>query len=173
MSVTDDPIPHGLKGARKPWCCRCDICVKANRAYNNSKSAEYKARDRDAARADELAAKREAKRKDPPAKRTDPSGSLRKGRKAIGEMERAVIEEASAITDAKPTLIVAARNLARLIDMLSADSKGASVQNSTTKQLMSVMADLRGDKSASKATGRRKSGGRLATVGNLTKVKRA
>lgn len=117
---------------------------------------------------DELAAKRE-KRSKP---KTDPNGSVAKGRSRVGEMERAVIEECSSITDAKPTLVVAAKNLARLIDSLSGDSKGAAVQNSTTKQLMGVMADLRGDKAKAGATGRKKSGGRLATVGNLTKVRR-
>lgn len=87
-------------------------------------------------------------------------------------MEKAVIEESAGIPNAKPTLIVAAKNLGRSVDDLTGNEKAIALYNSTMKQLMATMAELRGDKTASNATGRKKSGGRLATVGNLTKVKR-
>jgi hypothetical protein len=88
-------------------------------------------------------------------------------------MERAVIEECAAITDAKPTMIVAAKNLGRSVDDLTDNPKVIALYNSTMKQLMATMAELRGDKVKAGVTGRKKSGGRLATVGALTKVKRA
>jgi hypothetical protein len=67
-------------------------------------------------------------------------------------------------------LVVAAKNLGRNVDELAGDIKVIALYNSTMKQLMSTMAELRGDKD--RPAGRKKSGGRLATVGNLTKVKR-
>lgn len=182
MSVTEQPsdgIPHGLRGYRKPYNCRCDVCKGAVAKYQ----ADRRAARRTPEGQDELAAKRAKSmgkertriRAAVQAQRSESSDSVRVSSKRIGEMERAVIEECSAIPDVKATQVVAAKNLARLIDRLSLNDKsvGASVLNSATKQLMSVMSDIRGDKSASKATGRRKSGGRLATVGALTKVKRA
>jgi hypothetical protein len=86
-------------------------------------------------------------------------------------MEKAVIAECEGLERAKvrPTLVVAARNLAKIVDT----PKMSSIHTSTTKQIMAILSDLHGDSAKTKATGRRKSGGRLATVGNLTKVKRA
>jgi hypothetical protein len=122
------------------------------------------AAERAARRNDELAAKR--------AQKTETSDSVPK-RRRVGEMEQAVIAECAAITDAKPTLVIAAKNLGRSVDDLTGNAKVIALYNSTMKQLMATMAELRGDKAKSGATGRKKSGGRLATVGNLTKVKRA
>jgi hypothetical protein len=89
-------------------------------------------------------------------------------------MESAVIEECASVDGGvKATQLVAAKTLARLVDSLSNESAGHAVVNSATKQLMALMAEIRGDAKQEKATGKRKSGGRLATVGNLTtKVKR-
>jgi hypothetical protein len=172
MSVTEDLIPHGAQGYRKPWECRCDICKAGIAEYN---------RDRRAARAktveDELAAQRR-KRSDskpnmvrkPKKGQTESDDSVPKRGRRIGDMERAVVEECEKLELAKerPTVVVAARNLARMVDELSGTTKGAAVQVSTTKQLMAMIESLR-----PKSTGgKRKSGGRLATVGNLTKVKR-
>lgn len=112
---------------------------------------------------DELAPRRKAKAK--------PKSESRDSVRKLGEMEKAVIEECAEIPDAKPTLVVAARNLGRNVDSLTDNPKVIALYNSTMKQLMATMAELRGDKS--KTTSRRKSGGRLATVGALTKVKRA
>jgi hypothetical protein len=86
-------------------------------------------------------------------------------------MERAVVEECASLERAKdrPTLVVAARNLAKIVDT----PKMSSIHTSTTKQIMSILADLHGDTDKAKAANKRKSGGRLATVGQLTKVKRA
>jgi hypothetical protein len=82
-----------------------------------------------------------------------------------------VIAECAELEKARqrPTLVEAARNLAKIVD----NPKLSSIHTSTTKQLMAILSDLHGDTEAKKATGKRKSGGRLATVGNLTKVKRA
>lgn len=177
MSVTGnpkDPIPHGLKGARKPWLCKCSICRTALRRYNREKRAEYAEAKRD----DELAAKREQRAsKGPPisTKGTRAAGVRRRTvtNGTVREMEKAVIEECSQITDAKPTLVVAAKNLGRSVDDLTGNPKAIALYNSTMKQLMATMAELRGDKAKAGVTGRKKSGGRLATVGALTKVKRA
>lgn len=188
MSVTGnskDPIPHGLEGYRK-YGCTCDdgtvkSCLGANRAYQR----DMRARRADRKLGDEVAAKREANRgaKGPPigtakqraaaAKRSESSDSVRKGRRTIGKMEKAVIEECAQITDAKPTLVVAAENLGRSVDELTGNSKVIALYNSTMKQLLATMAEMRGDKAKAGATGRKKSGGRLATVGTLTKVRRA
>jgi hypothetical protein len=85
-----------------------------------------------------------------------------------------VIDECAQLELAKqrPTVVVAARNLARLVDDLSDTTKGGTVQVSATKQIMSMIESLRPRESGN-ATGKRKSGSRLATVGSLTKVKRA
>jgi hypothetical protein len=164
MSVTgkpDDNIPHGLKGYRLPYNCRCDVCKAANTEYMRGKRAEYAKRD------DELSARREARKVTRrTARRTESSDSV-----AMGAMEKAVIEETDKLERAKdrPTQVVAARNLAKIVD----NPKLSSIHTSTTKQIMAIMADLRGDMEEKKRTGRRKSGSRLATVGQLTKVKRA
>lgn len=170
MSVTVDPdaaIPHGLEGYRPPWRCKCAVCRKANAEYTKAKRDEYKQRD-------ELAVKRRSKPIS--TKGTRAAGARRSESKnsVPGEMEVAVREECSTLPEErrKPSLVVAAVNLAKSVDILSRDPKCIAVQNSTTKQLMAVMADLRGDKTAD-AKNKRKSGGRLATVGALTKVKRA
>lgn len=173
--MADDGVPHGLKGYRSPWECRCDVCKAGWAGYIRERRAARKAEG-----PDELERRRKrsaTRRMGKPKARTESGDSVVVGgrRIGIGEMERAVIEEAAQIPDAKATQIVAAKNLARLIDRLSNQEKatGASVVNSATKQLMGVMAEMRGDATKSKATGRRKSGGRLATVGALTKVRRA
>lgn len=163
MSVTgksDDPIPHGLQGSRKPWGCDCPICKAATRKYNRDKQAEFRDRQR-AKRTDEVAAKR--KQRNTRSESTD----------SVGRMQKAVIEECAQISDVKPTLVIAAEELAKSIDMLSGNAKALALANSSMKQLLAVMAELRGDTAKAKATGRRKSGGRLATVGALTKVRRA
>lgn len=155
MSVTGvlkDPIPHGLKGYRKPFCCKCDVCRAAGSKYASDKRKEYRERD-------ELSAKRSQRR------RTE-------SRNSVGDMEQAVIAECDVIPTVKATQVVAAKNLARLIDRLMKESAGAAVLNSATKQLMMLMSDIRGDVDKAKTTGKRKSGGRLATVGQLTKVRR-
>lgn len=167
VSVTDnprDPVPHGLKGSRPPYSCKCSKCRTAQRRYNREKQAEYRLRDKQ--KTDELAAKRAQKK-------TVTTGTVRKGRRTLGEMEQAVIEECAEITNAKPTLVVAAKNLGRSVDDLTGNMKVIALYNSTMKQLMATMAEMRGDKAKAEVTGRRKSGGRLATVGALTKVKRA
>lgn len=180
MSVTetdDDGIPHGLKGYRKPYNCRGPICAKANSEYMKAKRAEYANKDRD----DELAAKREARKTVPPIstagmRKRSANVRAKNGTESPdsvkpGEMEKAVIEECAAMPEdrALPTKVIAARKLARIVD----NGKLSSMHNSTTKQLMAIMAEMRGDDAKSRATGRRKSGSRMATVGNLTKVKRA
>lgn len=173
MSVTakpDDGIPHGLRGYRKPYNHRCDVCRAANTKYN----AEQRAK-RAAKREDELAVKRAARNGKPPAISTkgirEAAARRSESKDSVGDMERAVIEECAKLERAKerPTLVVAARNLAKIVDT----PKMSSIHTSTTKQIMSILADLHGDTAKAKATGRRKSGGRLATVGALTKVKRA
>lgn len=90
-------------------------------------------------------------------------------------MEQAVIDECEGLPDdkTKATQIVAAKGLARKVDELVNDEKAISLYNSTIKQLMATMAELRGDKLDARTASKRKSGGRLATVGNLTKVRRA
>jgi hypothetical protein len=168
-SKNGDAIPHGLKGYGTPYKCKCAVCRKAWAAYCKEKRDERKARG-GTATYDEIAKKRAERRSTARAstKKSESSDS-------VGAMERAVITECEALTDpVNATQLVAAKQLASLIDKLSAneDGVGAAVINSSTKQLMSIMAEIRGDTSKSKATGRRKSGGRLATVGALTKVKR-
>lgn len=194
MSVPDDGIPHGLEGYRRHGC-QCDdgtteSCLGANRAYNRQQRLIRKERKEASAKSDELARKREAKRdpKGPPistkgtraggvkrseqrSESNDSDGSKSRRGKRIGEMEAAVIAECAQLELAavRPTVVVAARNLARLVDDLSGSAKGGSVQVSTTKQLMAMLESLRPKDTGS---GKRKSGGRLATVGALTKVKR-
>jgi hypothetical protein len=184
VSVTgdgDDPIPHGLEGYRPPWKCKCAICRKANADYMKGKRAEYKK----AADTDEVAAKR-AQKKSPPistvgsrnaaAKRTESNDSVPKRSKKIGEMEQAVLDEIAALPEGKKpnaTAIVAAKDLARALDSLRDGEKTVTVYNQTWKQFAVLMADIRGEGKAGGGQARRKSGGRLATVGALTKVKRA
>lgn len=160
MSVTgipDDDIPHGLRGYRKPYHCRCDVCKAANAA----EARRVRANRRNAENSDELSRKRAARR----TVTADTVSNV------VGPMEKAVIAECEGLERAKirPTLVVAARNLAKIVDT----PKMSSIHTSTTKQIMAILADLHGDSAKAKSTGRRKSGGRLATVGNLTKVKRA
>lgn len=164
MSV--DAIPHGLKGYRSPYNCKCPVCRAAWAAY-----CKVKREDRKGTKRDDLARRRaqNARNATRSAKRRSESGD------SVGAMEAAVVAECAALTEpVNATQLVAAKQLASLIDKLSANSDGvgAAVINSSTKQLMSIMAEIRGDTGKSKATGRRKSGGRLATVGALTKVKR-
>lgn len=167
MSVTgnrDDPIPHGLKGYRKPWCCRCAICKDGNAEYHRNRRAERAKAGGDVV---DMAAQRSKRN----GKRTESRDSV--ASKRIGRMERAVIDECELLDEAKkrPTVVVAARNLARLIDDLSDGTEGGSVQVSTTKQLMTLLDTLRPKDIAE--TGKKRTGSRLATVGQLTKVKRA
>jgi hypothetical protein len=140
--------------------------MSAGRKYNRDKSREFRERQRARreGKTDELAVKR--------AKRTDSRESVAR-RRTPGEMERAVVQECEGIPDAKPTLVVAAKNLGRIVDDLAGNPKATALYNSTMKQLMATMAELRGDETDKRKTGKRKSGGRLATVGALTKVKRA
>jgi hypothetical protein len=176
VSVTDDPkdpIPHGLEGYRK-YGCTCDdgtvkSCLGANRAYHRERRAA-RAERRD--ETDELAALRLKRKGKPASKQTETSDSVPKRRRTPGEMEIAVIEECSTIENVKPTLVVAAENLGRCVDDLTGNPKTIALYNSTLKQLMSTMAELRGNETDKRKTGKRKSGGRLATVGALTKVKR-
>jgi hypothetical protein len=171
VSVTgppDDGIPHGLKGARKPYYCDCQICKDAINEYNRSRRAIRKTQ----VRQDELAARRDRKiGKTRAAIRAKQSESKDSVSNRIGPMEKAIIAECENLPRAveRPTLVAAARNLAKVVD----NPKMASIHTSTTKQLMAILADLHGDTAKAKATGKRKSGGRLATVGALTKVKRA
>lgn len=164
MSVTDDlngtVPPHGLKRYRPPYKCRCDVCRAANTEYCTERK-----RVRREANPDELAVRR---KKRATTRRTESGDSVRKP-KVIGEMERAVIEEVAEIADPKPTLVVAAKKLARIVD----NPELSNMHNTCTKQLMALMAEMRGDTDKAKATGKRKSGSRLATVGSLTKVRRA
>jgi hypothetical protein len=174
VSVTnppDDGIPHGLKGARKPYYCDCTVCKDAINAYNRERRAARKVAKQ---AKDELAEKR-AKRRAVNVAKLHPDRVVTESDdsvpRVIGAMEKAVIEETKDLARAKerPTMVVAARNLAKIVD----NPKMSSIHTSTTKQIMSIMAELRGDTDKAKATGKRKSGGRLATVGQLTKVKRA
>lgn len=167
-----DAIPHGLKGYREPYECRCSVCRRGWADYMADLRAKRKAKRGNGT--DDLARKRAQKRA--PTKRG--AGQSESRDSVMGAMEKAVIVECEKLVENQnppnATQLVAARSLASLIDKLSAngDGVGAAVINSSTKQLMSIMAEMRGDTTKSKATGRRKSGGRLATVGALTKVKR-
>lgn len=166
VSVKDDGIPHGLRGYRAPYNHRCEVCRAGWAKYvAERRSARKNTLGRDkAASWDELKAKRAA-RNSSAATESDVSVP-----NVVGAMEKAIIEECADLPRAKerPTLVVAARNLAKVVD----NPKLSSIHTSTTKQIMALLADLHGDDDKAKATGRRKSGGRLATVGNLTKVKR-
>lgn len=181
VPVKDDGIPHGLRGHRAPYNCPCDVCRLAWNAYCTEKRNERKAKAEAAAKTrkgpqtldevDELLAKRKARKAVVvPRKPRAATESNVSDPNVIGAMEKAIIEECADLPRAKerPTLVVAARNLAKVVD----NPKLSSIHTSTTKQIMVLLADLHGDDDKSKATGRRKSGGRLATVGNLTKVKR-
>lgn len=168
--MTVDSIPHGLRGYREPYLCRCDVCKAGWAEYMRDRRAARKADGSDELSRQRARKRAEAKSKSKPPKKSESNDSV-----VIGAMESAVITECAALeTPAKATQLVAAKQLAQVIDKLSAngDGVGAAVINSSTKQLMSIMAEIRGDTGNSKATGRRKSGGRLATVGALTKVKR-
>lgn len=172
IETDDDGIPHGIKGYRSPYNCKGDICKRAWADYIAGRRAARKADG-----TDQLAKKRAQKRAGAKRPRSTVRTESRDSDKPpkIGEMELAVITECASLeTPPKATQLVAAKQLASLIDKLSTngDGVGAAVINSSTKQLMSIMAEIRGDTTNSKATGRRKSGGRLATVGALTKVKR-
>jgi hypothetical protein len=167
--VSDDAIPHGVKGYRDPYNCRCDVCKSGWAEYIRGRRAERKAKGGNAT--DDLARRRAQKRA--PTKKA--AGQSESSDSVVGPMEAAVVAECASLeTPPNATQLVAAKSLASLIDKLNAngDGVGAAVINSSTKQLMSIMAEMRGDTTKSRATGRRKSGGRLATVGALTKVKR-
>lgn len=162
MPKAPDVVPHGLGGYRK-FKCRCSVCRAANAGYVKDLRARAKAND-------EVGAKRRARR-------SESKDSVRKTGRArrIGDMEQAVIDECEGLPEdkTKATQIVAAKGLARKVDELVDDEKAISLYNSTIKQLMATMAELRGDKLDARTASKRKSGGRLATVGNLTKVRRA
>src|SRR4051812_8896614 len=92
MSVTgdsNDPIPHGLKGARKPWYCDCDVCKAAINEYNRGRRA---ARKQQQVAKDELSAKREQRRQTNRANRNS-GKATESGDSVSGKMERAVIAE--------------------------------------------------------------------------------
>jgi hypothetical protein len=151
-------ITHGRSGYLRG--CGCDVCRKANSEYSAKRRAEK-------GRSDNVVQMGSSTRKPvgrPPKKRTESRDSV------PGDMERAVISECAELPRAteRPTLLSAARNMAKILD--NPELKG--LHNATTKQLMAILKDLHGDDDRAKATGRRKSGGRLATVGALTKVKR-
>ena len=168
MSVTDDPITHGIKGYRQG--CKCKTCLAQGRKAQREASARFRERQRQR-RVDEIAEQR--RKKYARSRSTESRDSVQPSR-TVGEMERAVIEECAAITNTRPTLVVAAKKLGRSVDDLTDNPKVIALYNSTMKQLMATMAELRGDETDKRKTGKRKSGGRLATVGNLTtKVKRA
>ena len=163
--MSDDVIPHGLKGYRMK--CPCKVCRKAWADYCQERREARKANG-----TDQLAKKRAQKRTRTTRSRSKPAEPPTESRDSVGGMQAAVIEECATIDGVKPTQLVAAKTLARLVDSLTGQVAGQAVLNSSTKQLMALMAEIRGDSTQSKATGRRKSGGRLATVGELTKVKR-
>lgn len=166
VPVTDDSIPHGIEGYRK-YNCKCDdgtenSCLGANRIYQRE-YRELKRRERAAAAVDEL-----AKRRGKTKRTATVAGS--ESNDSVGFMEQAVIDECATLEMARvrPFVVAAARKLARIVDALGDDTKGLAAQASTTKQIHAMLESLRPKETASK----RKSGGRLATVGNLTKVKR-
>lgn len=174
MSV--DEIPHGYKGHRPPYSCRCDVCRAAWNAYVKEKREERKLK---RPRADELSRKRASKteviRRAVKRVAAEEKRRAAESSDSVGPMQAAVLAEVEAMTDpVSATALVAAKSLASVIDKLNNNTEGAgaAVINSTTKQLMAIMAEMRGDTTKLKATGRRKSGGRLATVGAMTKVKR-
>lgn len=151
-------ITHGRSGYARG--CGCAVCRKANTDYMAERRAS-KGRD------DNVVQMGSGTRKSvgrPRKKRSESPDSV------IGAMEQAVITECAELPRAteRPTLLNAAKGMAKILD--NPELRG--LHNATTKQLMVILKDLHGDDDKSKATGRRKSGGRLATVGALTKVKR-
>lgn len=146
-------IKHGRSGYQRG--CGCAVCRGAESSYQAGRRAVRGRTDGNVIQM--------------PGKRSESSDSVVKRRSGVGDMERAVVEECEGLERAKdrPTLVVAARNLAKIVD--NPELKG--LHTSTTKQIMGILADLHGD-SDDKRKSRKKSGGRLATVGNLTKVKR-
>jgi hypothetical protein len=147
-------IKHGRSGYRSG--CGCEVCRKENNDYINRRR-QLKGREQSGTGGGNVV--NMARRRKATTESSD----------SVGPMEKAIIAECENLerTSARPTLYQSALKLAKVID--SPEFSGAAVQ--TTKQLMAIMKELHGDDEKS-ATGKRKSGGRLATVGALVKVKR-
>lgn len=149
------PILKGIKHGHGGYVagCGCDVCRKAASDYQAKRRAERGRTDSNV-----ISMKN--------GNTTESSDSVKR-RLVIGPMEQAVIDEYE-LLDAeckRPTVLVAAREVARIVD----DPKLQGMHIQATKQVMSMMESLRPKETEAK---KRKSGGRLATVGNLTKVKR-
>lgn len=160
--------PHGLKRYRKPWNCHCDVCRAANTKYGKDRKAAIAAK-----LEDELATRRANRAKSQPRTPTSrsvkPRGASDEAPAKIGEMEQSIIDACKLIDRAteQPDMVMMARKMARILD----NPKALPLHNSSTRQLTGIMATLRGT-GAGSAGGKRKSGGRLATVQSMTRSKR-
>lgn len=156
------PILKGIKHGRSGYQegCGCDVCRKGEADYQAKRRRE-RGRDSNGTVI-------------PMNKRTESNDSDARRRTGgvhiIGDMEQAVIDECKQMRadgmKVRPTVEVAARNLAKIVD----DPESRGMHTATTKQIMALLETLQPKEI--KQTGRKKSGGRLATVANLTKVKR-
>lgn len=155
------PILKGIKHGRSCYVkgCGCDVGRKAEAEYQAQRRRE-RGRDNNG---NVISMN---------GKKTESRDSVKRPRssKEMGDMEKAVIEECAQLRSeditVRPTVEIAARNLAKVVD--DPDLQGMHIQ--ATKQVMAMMESLRPKEDS--AAKKRKSGGRLATVGALTKVKR-
>lgn len=150
-------IEHGLKGYRTG--CGCEVCRKANNDYH----AERRARIGHPRQTNNVVSIGGGGKKTAPVSNETPT--------TPGPMERAVIEECANISRAErfPTLREMATGQARIID----NKDLAGLHTSATRTLAAIMKDLRVEDDKATMKDKRKSGGRLASVQSLAKVKRA
>lgn len=89
----------------------------------------------------------------------------------IGPNEAAVIAEVRDLELAKtrPAMVMMARSMAATLD----NPKQAAQWAQCVRQLTQILETLAGNNAGAKGVPRRKSGGRLATVANMTKSRRA
>lgn len=161
-------VTHGRSCYRQG--CGCDVGRKAESDYQAKRRAENgRAQNGNVIPMSKGPAISTKGMRDAAKKRTESRDSVKRAEKRakVGAMEQAVIDEYELLdADCKrPTVLIAARNLAKIVD--DPDLQGMHI--ATTKQVMAMMQSLRPKEIDAK---KRKSGGRMATVGALVKVKR-
>lgn len=154
-------ITHGRKGYEKG--CGCGVCSGAERDYQQKRKAEglqprngqsFRKQPDDDATVTQLHVVQGNSESARPMTATPVP--------RVGPAEKAVIEECEGLSIAaeRPGVVEMARCLARIMD----DKKSIGLWPTTSRQLQSMLNDLRGNS-------KRKTRGRIAKVQNMTRAK--